>query len=242
VELRETFDRDGVVRVAGAIPIDLARAMAARVRERLREIEFVELAGALRPARGTELDLWEIGRDPALAALPGALARAVDRVFGAGVWSQVAGEEGGLPMPNLPCSGVRWRASEVSWHVDEASLPAAPARVLLGYALLDRVEPQGGATVALAGSHRRLAAIADRLGAPLGHADACAALARDDAWFAELLRGGEPPAPGSELRLVELGGEAGDLVLFDPRCLHTISANVSPRPRLVMRLTCARAA
>ena len=27
---------------------------------------------------------------------------------------------------------------------------------------------------------------------------------------------------------------------MDPRCLHTTSANVSPRPRLTMRTTCMR--
>lgn len=223
---RETFEQDGFVRVAGAIEPDDVRAMRDRARARIAAIDFVETVGARRPARGTELALWEVGRDPAFAPLPGAFARAIDGVFGAGAWTPIAGEEGGLLMPNLPCPGASWSASEVSWHVDEPCAPGAPARVLLGYAFLDLVEPGGGATVALAGSHRRLAAIAGARGAPMSYEDASAARA--------------DPAM-AELAAVELIGAAGDLVLFDPRCLHTISANVSPRPRLVMRLTGSRA-
>jgi hypothetical protein len=221
--LRDSFERDGVVRVAGAIDPDAVRAMRDRARGALAAIDLVDVAGARRPARGTELALYELGRDPAFAPLPGAFARALDDVFGAGAWTPVAGEEGGLLMPNLPGTDTAWSASEVSWHVDEPCAPGAAARVLIGYALLDLVEPGGGATVALAGSHRRLAAIADARGAALTYDDARAAVPE----LADLAR-------------VELTGAAGDLVLFDPRCLHTISANVSPRPRLVMRLTGSR--
>ena len=46
---------------------------------------------------------------------------------------------------------------------------------------------------------------------------------------------------GVSLRLVELTGRPGDIVFMDPRCLHTVSANASDRPRLTMRMTCSRA-
>jgi hypothetical protein len=226
--LREAFDRDGVVRVAGAIaPPDVA-AMRDCVRERIAPLELVEIAGALRPARGIELDLWAIGREPALAPLPGALAGAVDRVFGPGVWAQVEGELGGLAMPNLPCRGAPWSVCEAAWHVDEPT-PAGhePGRVLLAFAYLDLVEPGGGATVALAGSPRRLAILAEQLAAPATTDAALAALAREEPWLADLIR-------------LELTGDPGDIVLMDPRCLHTTSANVSSRPRLTMRMTCMR--
>jgi hypothetical protein len=198
---RETFERDGIVRVAGAIEEGDVRAMRACVQGRIAGLEVAEVAGALRPVRGTELAMWAIGRDTVFAPRPGALARAVDDVFGAGVWKQVEGEHGGLAMPNLPCPQARWSACDVAWHVDEDAPPGAPpGRVLIAYALLDVVEPGGGATVVLAGSHRNE----------------------------------EHP------RLVELTGEAGDIIFLDPRCRHTISANVSTRARLVMRLTCVR--
>jgi len=37
-------------------------------------------------------------------------------------------------------------------------------------------------------------------------------------------------------RVVGMTGNAGDIVLFDPRCLHTPSANVSTHPRQILRL------
>lgn len=247
--LRDAFERDGVVRVPGVVAADALGPMRDRLRERIAELEFAETAGALRPARGTELAWWEVGREPTFASLPGALATALERVFGPGVWAQAEGELGGLAMPNLPCPGVPWTACAAAWHVDDATPPGhVPAGVLLGFTCLDRVEPRGGATVALAGSHRRLALLADQLGTPTTTEVALAGLAEQEPWFADLLGGdGRPPAEGClsagiPLRLYELSGEPGDVLLMDPRCLHTTSANVSPRPRLTMRTTWLRVA
>ncbi len=224
--MRQSFDRDGVVRITGAIADAEVGPMRDRARAGIAAVDFVEVAGARRPAPGAALALWEIGRAPELAPLPAALARAVDELFGPGVWTQAPTELGGLAIPNLPCPSARWSASEVSWHVDEPSVPgASSSQALIAYALLDRLEPGGGATVVAAGSHRRLGALAEERGAPIGFDEACALVRAD---------------PGLVERAVELIGEAGDLLLLDPRCLHTISANVSPRPRLAMRLTCLR--
>lgn len=248
--LRARFERDGIVGVAGAIGADAVAAMRACVEARLPGIDFVEIAGARRPARGTELAMWDVGRDPVFAPLPAALAAAVDAVFGAGVWTPVAGELGGVAMPNLPCPGATWRACEPAWHVDDPTpLGHPPGGVLLAYALLDRIEPRGGGTVVLAGSHRRLAALSDELAAPISYELARDAFARAEPRFAALLEpDGAAAALGARwvagdlpLEVVEVAGEAGALVLLDPRCLHTLGANVGPRPRLAMRLTCLRA-
>lgn len=243
---RDALSQDGLVRLPAILPPDAVRAIRAHLLSRIADFRFVEVSGALRPAPGTELDIWEIGREPALAALPAAVAAAVDRAFGAGVWTQAEGEAGGLFMPNLPCPRAPWEMSRVGWHVDEATpVGGGPSGVLLAFALLDVLEPEGGATVAIAGSPRRLAALADRLGAEVNTEVALAALAEEEPWFAALLRdeGGwrEPRlSQGVPLRVEALAGDAGDVVLMDPRCLHTPSANVSPRPRLVMRMTLLR--
>ena len=41
---------------------------------------------------------------------------------------------------------------------------------------------------------------------------------------------------GIHSRVVDLSADAGDVILFDPRCLHTFSANLSGQPRQVLRL------
>lgn len=163
-------------------------------------------------------------------------------MLGAGVWAPVAGELGGVAMPNLPGPGPTWRACDVVGHVDEPTPHGpAPGGIVLGHALLDLVEPGGGGTTVIAGSHRRLAALSDELAAPISDEAARDAFAHAVPWLARLLGPGDPDddtlragciSAGIPLRVVELIGGPGDIVLLDPRCLHTIAANVSPRPRL----------
>ena len=47
---------------------------------------------------------------------------------------------------------------------------------------------------------------------------------------------------GITSHVLDLSAEAGDVILFDPRCLHSGSANVSDRPRQVLRLDFRRCA
>ncbi|MBK7074089.1 MAG: phytanoyl-CoA dioxygenase family protein [Myxococcales bacterium] len=216
-------------------------------------LPLIEIAGALRP--GDVGPMWAVGRDPACAALRPALARAVDAVFGPGVWSP-ADEHGGQAMPNLPIAGAPWAVPHAAWHVDEPTVAGQGAAWgLLGFACLDDVAPGGGATVAVTGSHRALARLAAARGprAVVTTDDGLAALAAADPWFAELRLPGDAAArraryldadhdhAGLPLRVVELTGRAGDLLLMDPRLLHTVAANAGGRPRLVVRLLCSRA-
>jgi hypothetical protein len=260
----EVFERDGVVRVPGVLGRDEVAAMREAFLETLagRHVEgerLVEIVGARRPGAGTDADLWEVGRHPAFARLPAALGRAADSVFGAGVWAPTASQHGGLAAPNFPLPGV-WSVPHEAWHVDEPTT-AGRARSwgLLAFAFLDEVEPGGGATVMIAGSHRRLLALAAEHPIRDGRAaltteEAMAALAAAEPWFADLFRPGDPEerrrrfmddghvSRGIPVRVVELTGAPGDLTLMDPRCLHTVSANVSRRARLTMRMVCARSA
>ena len=246
--LREAYARDGVVRVPNAVNATTLDAMREALCARLDDLEWAEVAGAMRPAVGTELGLWAVGRDPCFGTLPADFMGAVERVFGPGAWVQVEGEQGGLAMPNRPCPEVSWTACAEAWHVDEPTPPGQnPSDVLLGFVLLDRVEPNGGATVVLAGSHRRMAVLADALDASVTTDVALARLAEEEPWFAELIQAHkQTPQPtcasaGIGLRIQPLEGEAGDVVFMNPRCLHTTSANTSSRPRLLMRMTCVRA-
>lgn len=73
-------------------------------------------------------------------------------------------------------------------------------------------------------------------------------LIKEDPWFQALVNEGSPEQRiqqfieqgsslhGIEQKVVPLTGTAGDIIVFDPRCLHTFSANVSNLPRQVLRL------
>ncbi len=262
------LQRDGVVRLRGVIDGAQLAAMRARVWRVLatRGIErenratwradgalpLVELAGALRPGPGTDELLWEIGRDEAFAALGPTVERAIAAALGAGTWVSVDAPSGGLAAPNLPLASAQgWRVPHEAWHVDEPTVRGqAEAWGLLAFVCLEAVVAGGGATVAIAGSHRRLRALAEGLVPAHGLLTtdaALAALVQRDAWFAALMT--EPSEARDAvvarerdggLRVMELTGSAGDVVLMDPRCLHTVSANVSDRARLTMRMVFAR--
>merc|ERR1712003_197557 len=45
----------------------------------------------------------------------------------------------------------------------------------------------------------------------------------------------------SPMRVVEMTGEPGDIIIWDPRSIHSSSGNVSDRPRSVVRFRFERA-
>lgn len=121
-----------------------------------------------------------------------------------------------------PCQGA-WTLQGLNWHRD---LTAPDPRRVPGvqvFILLDDVQVQGGATLALAGSQtldRRSEA-----GRQLR------ALLRGSADIEQALR-----ARG--LSLVEMSGRAGDLYLMDMRLLHSPSVNTTRKPRMMATARC----
>ena len=68
-------------------------------------------------------------------------------------------------------------------------------------------------------------------------------LARKDPWFKELVNEHSTEDrtryfrdEKREYQLVEITGDIGDIILLDPRCLHTFSAKISRFPRQVLRI------
>ncbi len=253
----ETFAAEGVVRLAGVMARGDVAAMRGEVERMLEGMALEEIAGALRPGPEAGEALWRVGKGRAFEGLAKTVGTAVDGIFGSGIWEPVEAERGGLAAPNLPVAGAgSWTVPHSAWHVDE---PTAAGQErswgLLAFALLDDVERGGGATVAITGSQRRLLRLAGEI-APVGLLTtelAMAVLSDREPWFAALFAAGgdaeerrrffmdrEYVSDSIPLRVVELTGAAGDVVLMDPRCLHTVSANRSGRARLQMRLTCSR--
>ncbi len=103
-------------------------------------------------------------------------------------------ENGGVAAPNLPLpGGGEWTVPDAAWHVDEpTSALYESGWGLLAFVLLDAVEPGGGATVAIAGSQRRLLGLAGLVapGGVLTTDAAMAALRRDEPWFDVLFTAG----------------------------------------------------
>lgn len=118
---------------------------------------------------------------------------------------------------SLPEQGT-WTTRGLNWHVDISSPdPKKPAGVQ-AFILLDDVEPQGGGTLVLAGSHKRSGS--KELGQRIR------SILRENGDLDSLLR-------DFGLSVVEMSGKAGDVYLMDMRLLHTPAINARKKLRLM---------
>ncbi len=143
----------------------------------------------------------------------------------------------------IPGSGS-WTLSHGSWHLDYACpggvdcLPGVQA-----FLFLDKVEPGGGGTLAVAGSHRLVSNIQQGRGTDFSgrSGEVRNLLRRKVPWLRDLwsLRSGEDRRARfmSEgeifddvpLQVVELTGEPGDVAITHPWLLHALAPNCSAR-------------
>jgi ectoine hydroxylase-related dioxygenase (phytanoyl-CoA dioxygenase family) len=113
-------------------------------------------------------------------------------------------------------------------------------------ALLGPLQPRGGGTMLLAGSHRLVERLAAGQSGDDGHSKDVRRLLRrahpalsfldrgsDVALSTDLLSAGLP-IDGAQVRLVEVIGAAGDVFFMHPWLLHAAAMNGSPLPRLML--------
>jgi hypothetical protein len=143
-------------------------------------------------------------------------------------------------VPDVPCA---------NWHIDAFyGLPARPLSGVKLFTLLADLEPGGGGTMLLAGSHHVL----ERFGrAQPRHvleknARARRALLQSDPFFAALRTPGEPAdrierfmrntneVVGVDVRVVDVHGRAGDIWLVHPSTLHVRPTNTGTAPRFML--------
>ena len=117
-----------------------------------------------------------------------------------------------------------WSLQGLNWHVDVRAGAADPIPGIQAFFLLEDVAPRGGATLALAGSHRLGT---DGMPSP---AALRGVLGHSQNLVQDLQREGIP--------LVEMSGRAGDVFLMDMRVLHTPSINSTRHPRMMATCRC----
>lgn len=118
---------------------------------------------------------------------------------------------------SLPGQG-RWTLSGLNWHTDVSSSGGHRIPGIQAFVLLDDVKPHGGATLAIAGSHRP------------GREDGASGSVR------EILRVGgdyERELQASGMSILEMSGRAGDVYLMNMGLLHTPSINSTDKIRIM---------
>ena len=246
---RDQFLATGVVHLPGVIPRSAAEAMADRLWAALAAQHGLlrhrpETWTKERPAQFR--DLRHSGAFAAMASPD--LTGLLEDLFGEGGWTPPA--HWGGPLVTFPTGATAWRVPHAAWHLD-----IMPGQVLQPwpdyirvFTFLAPLEPGGGGTVYVSGSHRVVMQMMAQAPRPdrIRSAGVASALRQESPWVAALCAPDDDPqrtarfmqtgasVRGVDLRVGEMTSEPGDVVLMHPATLHSLSPNCRTTPRLML--------
>ena len=233
----ETFREDGVVALRAAFSAGEASEIQAML---WRHIE------STTPVRRVAPTTWTFDGHLGLRALEqrnvwhpvhgsGAVTDALDAIFGSGEWKPPAAPHILITFPR----SEKWSMPRGQWHIDFGfEHPTWPLFAVKMFALLDDVEPAGGGTLLLKGSHH----LVEQAGA------AEAAFFETDPYL-RMLQAGEGgrdvldtavEVHGVTLSPFEITGQAGDVFLAHMHVFHSPAPNTREKPRQMIGSTFTR--
>lgn len=247
---REVFDRAGVLRLPAFFPVADIEVMADRLWADLgRRFGIVrdrpETWTKVRPGQFQALErsgAFDRLESPTMMDL-------ADALLGAGAWERPG--RWGQPLVTFPSATCD--LPRAMWHLD---YPVVDDKVvglsaLKAFTFLEPVLPRGGGTLYVSGSHHLAMEAARVVGLPAPSAKIRERLRADHAWFAQLwaaqgdkvggLVGAETHVRDLRLRVEEMTGDPGDLVIMHPALLHGLSHNALDRPRMMLAQGLVRA-
>ncbi|WP_379553343.1 phytanoyl-CoA dioxygenase family protein [Erythrobacter sp. W53] len=238
--IREQLEDRGLVKLEGLIEADSARAAYGSVVSLAKEhslyvdgqwIKSTSRFGSAKPFRNA---LTKLSKSAGFPKLVGDhLAPMIEQLVGDPVALMAPGQQILFSLP----SDQRWSIPSDVWHTDLPKFAERTTPGLQAFTFLDDVEPQGGGTLVVAGSHRLLNKFSS-----LSSKEVKQHLRREE--FFQMLFDSDRPevtAPQDatgrigdvELEVVELTGSVGDLYLMDLRVLHTPAPNSSEKARFM---------
>lgn len=245
-EQRTQFEQEGFVKLPAAVDPELVAEMRDAVWKRAAAVVGVHRDRPETWKRVSPRYVRSISKAGGFDAMCSpALRAALDELLGPDGWSKP--RQAGQLLMNEPSPG-EWDVPHKQWHFDFAA-PSAAERLpgAQAFVFLDRVEPRGGGTLAIAGIHRLVEQV--RRAAGPRYEGRSAELRRDlkrvVPWLRALttLRSGEDrvarfmtpsDCDGVELRVVEFCGEPGDAVLMHCWLMHAGAPNRGTQPRIVL--------
>jgi hypothetical protein len=243
----DRFRTDGVVAVRQAFSREAAIAMQGTIWRRVE---------GQTAARRDDPSSWQAVALPSFKPIKqrsvfhpiaesSAVRTALDEIFGPSEWEPSgSGVQVLMTLPNA----TRWTLPHHLWHMDGDFEPIAPTTMVKLFCCVDTVDPGGGGTLALTGSHRLVDGYcADLRGdTRVGNSVSWRRLLTRSSWTRDLVRPGEEPArtnrlmvspgeaDGVELRIVEMTGAPGDVYITDIHTFHCVAPNASRRPRIMI--------
>ena len=249
---KRAFAEWGLISVKALIPPDVVEPIRELVIERLRRREFWGDEGWIPPIKDDgqkrlHTTIKEISRNT--KSLRSILT---DRVLEY-ARELVSGDKIELTSPiaqflfTAPQSYVmnhdgqwdgKWEVPRSIWHLDMPRSAAIGPPGPEMFTFLDKVKPMGGGTLVLAGSHRLLNDV-DYLSSKN-----VKKRLRRHTYFRELTGKGIDnrsrfleeigDIDGVPVKVVELTGDPGDVYFVDLRLLHSLGANTSDQPRMMI--------
>lgn len=244
VDQHEFFNTVGFVRLEGAVASSDVERMRARAWALLEQQGFAEMdrstwrpgpVGKLRDLKSGEQSLDE---SPVVGA-------ALDVVFGKGGW--VPPSDWGQPLVTFPKTDGAWLLPSSVWHFDHHYMHPGEITGVNVFLFISDVEPAGGGTVVVKSSPL----LADRMleqGPPIEKlSDQNKRFLGSHPWLQGLktkksdrtvernqrYMDHDTDIDGIAARVIELTGNAGDVIVCHPALFHAAAPNVSDRPRLM---------
>lgn len=240
-EQRNEFDRDGIVRIPAAFPGEDAEQMQAVVWHELARRYQVDRDNRMTWPRSTPWGLKSSKKSHQFdAILSLKLTAAFDDLFGVDRWTPPKGW--GNVLVTFRDADV-WTVPYKVWHSDfPPTLRPHRLDVVKIWAVFSHIEPGGGGTPHLAGSHRLFARwLANN--PERDYKRAKFGFLKSHPWLHEL--SSEVPSnerverfttetdiDGLPARVVETTGEPGDVWITHPWVFHSIAVNAHDDPRM----------
>jgi hypothetical protein len=246
-EQKDELAETGCVRVPQAFDAAAAAAMRDAVWRELERLHAIRRSDPSSWPSTRPTGLQGIKELPVFAPIGrGRTVGAIDALLGPGSWPRP--RQWGFFLVSFPYSTEPWTVPSTGWHIDaDTGIPAEPLFGLRIYSFLSDVPRAGGGTVVVLGSHR----LVER---HLGHhpADRGAmprvfrrSFLRSDPGLRALTE--EDPAKraaattftspheiaGIPVRVAELTGVAGDVIVAHPWQLHARAPHCASAPRMV---------
>ena len=241
-EQLDAFDRLGVLRLPGFYPRADIDRMADRIWADL-ERRFGVIRD--RPESWTVASpahFQALTRGGAFDALGSRkLSDLANALLGKGAWDEP--KPWGSPLVSFPTPTPPLRRPP--WHLDIGGLQRLnPLPILRTFTFLEPLLPGGGGTLYVSGSHRFALEIERGSEAPVRSAAVRQRLKSEHPWFAHLfaadsvqvreLLNAEARVGGHTVRLEEMTGAPGDLIIMHPAALHATAHNGLDRPRMML--------
>ncbi len=227
---KKAFSEQGILPLRGFFPRKLMLAAQESILSELKRLKLM-VNGKILSSKIEDLPMFQ---QTAYLAQKVGQRDEVDRLFADELLEAMNALAGSKLKPAHPHPQILlsfphktdWSLNQLNWHLDLAPPKADQIPGVQAFILIDDVKPQGGATLGLAGSHR-LHYVSRN-----GNAHEILRLSSDFGSTPEKYL--QPQVvEGTQIQIVEMCGQAGDVYLMDLRLLHTPSFNTQRRIRMM---------